>query len=291
MLGELKITSIESTDVLCAEADAATATVYAEGGIAPYNYVWSNGQTGQTATGLTSGTYTVTVTDYLNKSVTAEVVIEDAQPLVITMIEDQTVFVGYSSNCTTLNTTSISGGSGEYTYLWSTGETSETISVCPLENTTYTLEVKDVSGCSVSGEVNVKVVNISCGNGKNEKVQVCYIGKSLCIAKAAVASLLKNGAVLGSCDNKMAVINIEEIIASPNPTSGYSVVRVTSAFESNAILSVYDIGGNKVQGKKVTITEGTTDFQVNLGKEKPGIYIVKIEGINFESEPVKIIKY
>jgi hypothetical protein len=40
---------------------SVTATV--EGGTAPYTYNWSNGQTGQTATGLTPGTYMVSVTD------------------------------------------------------------------------------------------------------------------------------------------------------------------------------------------------------------------------------------
>lgn len=42
----------------------ATATVTAEGGTAPYTYLWSNGQTTQTATGLIKGDeYTVVVTD------------------------------------------------------------------------------------------------------------------------------------------------------------------------------------------------------------------------------------
>ena len=39
------------------------ATAGVMGGIAPYTYLWSNGQTTMTATGLAGGTYTVTVTD------------------------------------------------------------------------------------------------------------------------------------------------------------------------------------------------------------------------------------
>jgi hypothetical protein len=40
-----------------------TATVNVVGGTEPYTYLWSNGQTTQTATGLAAGTYSVTVTD------------------------------------------------------------------------------------------------------------------------------------------------------------------------------------------------------------------------------------
>lgn len=39
------------------------ATATATGGVGPYTYLWSDGQTTQTARGLSAGTYTVTVTD------------------------------------------------------------------------------------------------------------------------------------------------------------------------------------------------------------------------------------
>ena len=52
--------SLSSTDAV---ANDGTATVDAIGGTNPYQYVWSNGQTAQTATGLTAGTYSVTVVD------------------------------------------------------------------------------------------------------------------------------------------------------------------------------------------------------------------------------------
>ena len=40
-----------------------TATAMAAGATPPYSYVWSNGQSGATISGLSAGTYTVTVTD------------------------------------------------------------------------------------------------------------------------------------------------------------------------------------------------------------------------------------
>src|SRR6185436_9602779 len=54
------------TDATCEGGDDGSATVTATGGQAPYTYLWSPvGGTGATASGLSSGVYTVTVTDYL----------------------------------------------------------------------------------------------------------------------------------------------------------------------------------------------------------------------------------
>ncbi len=52
------------------------ASVNVSGGAPPYTYQWSNGQTGQTATGLSPGTYTVAVTDANNCTVNGSVSIE-----------------------------------------------------------------------------------------------------------------------------------------------------------------------------------------------------------------------
>jgi hypothetical protein len=50
-----------------------TATVVPAGGNGAYAYLWSNGQTGSTATNLTAGTYQVTVTDSLGCTTTTSV--------------------------------------------------------------------------------------------------------------------------------------------------------------------------------------------------------------------------
>ena len=60
------------TDATCGASDG-TASVSASGGTSPYTYLWSNGQTSSTATGLAPGSYTVTVTDANNCTATATV--------------------------------------------------------------------------------------------------------------------------------------------------------------------------------------------------------------------------
>ncbi len=51
------------TNPVCYSYCDGTATASPIDGIAPYTYLWSNNQTGQTSTGLCSGNYQVTVTD------------------------------------------------------------------------------------------------------------------------------------------------------------------------------------------------------------------------------------
>jgi len=54
--------AVISQNEICNQANG-TATAHAMGGIGSYTYLWSNGQTDSIATGLTQGTYTVTVSD------------------------------------------------------------------------------------------------------------------------------------------------------------------------------------------------------------------------------------
>ncbi|MFH1319130.1 MAG: PKD domain-containing protein [Bacteroidota bacterium] len=54
---------ISSTDEQCPGSADGTATVVPSGGTSPYYYLWNNGQTTSTAVDLTSGNYSVIVTD------------------------------------------------------------------------------------------------------------------------------------------------------------------------------------------------------------------------------------
>ncbi|WP_374440384.1 SprB repeat-containing protein, partial [Epilithonimonas sp.] len=56
--------AVSQTNVACNGAATGAATVSASGGTGPYTYSWSpSGGTAATATGLSAGTYTVTITD------------------------------------------------------------------------------------------------------------------------------------------------------------------------------------------------------------------------------------
>ncbi|RMG78741.1 MAG: T9SS C-terminal target domain-containing protein [Bacteroidetes bacterium] len=79
-VGELTVSwglSMSKQDATCGGCSNGEATAFANGGITPYTYQWSNGQTTQTATGLAAGSYSVTVTDGYGCSATGSVSVNE----------------------------------------------------------------------------------------------------------------------------------------------------------------------------------------------------------------------
>jgi hypothetical protein len=58
--------TVNTTNPVCPDAPTGAASVDISGGTAPYTFQWSNGATGASAANLTTGSYTVVVTDQQN---------------------------------------------------------------------------------------------------------------------------------------------------------------------------------------------------------------------------------
>ena len=108
-----------STGANCSSG-TGTATASAGCGTIPYTYVWSNGQTSQTATGLTPGNYTVTVTDSTSATATTTVTVNNTTFNSNFSVTPVKCFGGNTGSATI----TISGGTMPYTYQWSNGQTS-----------------------------------------------------------------------------------------------------------------------------------------------------------------------
>ena len=143
--------SIDKTDVLCNGESNGTATVTVDGGTPPYQYNWSNGGSDTEITGLTIGTYSVTVSDSNGCSTTLETTIGQPNTLTaeITPIGSILCPGGTLSNISP----SISGGTQPYAYLWNNGETTERLS-SPGAGT-YSLTVTDANDCTTSATITV----------------------------------------------------------------------------------------------------------------------------------------
>ena len=137
------IATTTSTDTNCGATDG-TASVSASGGTPGYTYAWSNGQTNQNITDLAAGTYTVTVTDAIGCTTTSSVTIQDsATPINISSTPNNTTTVGGNDGAINIVVT---GGSGNFTYAWSNGATTQNIS--GLTAGCYTVTVTDGNGCT-----------------------------------------------------------------------------------------------------------------------------------------------
>ena len=136
-----------STSTSCGTNNSGTATVVASGGTAPYTYLWNNGGTTASISGLAAGSYTVTVTDANFCTATATTAVGGSGSLTVSA-------TGVQSACGTNNgsaTATVTGGVAPFTYAWSNGGNTATIS--NLGVGTYTVTVTDKNGCSGSTSV------------------------------------------------------------------------------------------------------------------------------------------
>lgn len=137
--------SLVEVDAQCNGSDDGAITATPFGGIAPYTYDWSNGQTGQTITGLAPGPYRVTLTDNRGCMATATTLI--GEPAVITgsIFGDATVCPGVVDAFIRIVP---SGGTPPYSYNWEPGNFGGQ-GVGPLGPGTYSLTVTDANECTL----------------------------------------------------------------------------------------------------------------------------------------------
>lgn len=136
-----------ATDASCFGGNNGTATVSPSGGNPPYTYSWSpSGGTNATATGLTPGTYTCTITDANGCTTTQTVAVSQPSQLTATASGVNISCFGATNGSASVNA---SGGTGTYTYSWSpSGGTAATAS--GLAAGTYVCTITDANGCTTT---------------------------------------------------------------------------------------------------------------------------------------------
>src|SRR5690554_1396712 len=142
--GGLTLSIIDSENVSCFGLSDGSATVGVTGGTPTYSYSWSSGGTNSpSATGLSAGVHTITVTDSQNCSEEISVVISEPSTIVL----DATVV---DSDCGMDNGSIIveaTGGAGNYLYSWSPS-VSNSHQATNIGVGSYEVTVTDGNGCS-----------------------------------------------------------------------------------------------------------------------------------------------
>ena len=162
--------TIGATNVTCNGASTGSASAMVTGSSGTVTYAWSNGATTATISNLTAGTYSVTVT---NGGCTASNSVTITQPTAIAIAISFTNPTCGSNNGSL--TATASGGTPQYSYKWSNGSTTPSIS--GLTSGTYTVTVTDSNGCTKmtsqaisapnSPVVTITSTNVSCNGGSN----------------------------------------------------------------------------------------------------------------------------
>ena len=285
----LNVTGVVVANTTCNGGNGSIDVSVAPAGT--YTYVWSNGAMTQDLTNLPPGPYTVTVTAGVTCTGTATFTVGDNPNLPNINAAATGTTCDFSNGAIDVNA---SGGVSPYTYLWSSGQTTDDLSNIPAGS--YTLTVTGANGCTKSVTLNVNntnppigvtgtvIANTTC-NGGNGSIDV-----SVNPANGMYTYTWSNGAMTqdvtnltpgsytvtvsagGSCTNS-ATFNVGDNPNLPNATS--AVVNTTCDF-SNGSINLTASGGVAPYTFMWAGGETTED----LANVPAGSYSVTVTGAN-----------
>lgn len=303
----LQVTLAAQTTPSCFGDSNGTATVNANGGTAPYTYIWTSGSTTNTEVGLAAGTYTVQVTDSLGC----------IQSLTVTLTQpNQLLVTGTAVNPATCNGNSgsiditVTDGTPGYTYVWSNAAITEDVS--GLIAGTYSCIVNDTNGCAdtisfVLVDPNPPVVNMSTlpasicesdnsitlsgtpaggtfsgpgvtGNtfdpstlNGNVTITYTYVDNSTQCQGSATQSI-----VVDACTGVDEAIGTSAISIYPNPSTGVVMIAFGEKMNDVATIEVFNSVGQQVKSATTTATL----FELDLTGYASGVYHVRVTNGN-----------
>ncbi|WP_053978390.1 LamG-like jellyroll fold domain-containing protein [Mangrovimonas xylaniphaga] len=213
-----------------------SATATPSGGTAPYSYLWNTGATTQTISGLPAGTYTVTVTDS-SGCTSSPTSITNAAPTELTVSASWTNTTGTGNSNGTASAKPF-GGDAPYTYLWSNGETTSSIS--GLSSGTYTVTITDESGCNSSATVYI-----------GDPLSASMTTSSECVDIDDLETLTIVPNISGGIAPFILTWNFgTDSQTSPGVYSGAQTVKYATAGDKVITLSVTDASGQRTTIKQ-----------------------------------------
>jgi len=310
------IANISSTDATCGASDG-TATVAPTNGFPPYTYQWdaaAGNQITQTATGLSSGTYNVTINDDQGCSGVITVSVVDAGAGTVSASVDQDVncFGGNDGQATS----SINGGTPPYTYSWDNGDTTAT-TTSGLTAGDYTIQITDSMGCisfqtitidqPLSLTANIVIIDVSCPTCTDGSVDITVTGgtpgyvyiwdfgattEDISNVQAAtyfVTVTDANGcdttfiAIVGAPIGLVELSDENAISVYPNPNNGQFSIQFNGVMKDVYTIEVRNILGQTVYNEEVNIIGGSGVWiQMDLSNLNKGVYLLNV--INSTSE-------
>jgi len=123
----------------------------------PWTYLWSTGATTQDVTGLTHGTYTLSVTVGVTCTTVFEFTVPDNAGGLIANIPPPGFAVSTCEREDGATGVIAVGGQGPYSYIWSNGVT--TSGNQNIFADTYTVTITDANGCTATNSVTVGNIN------------------------------------------------------------------------------------------------------------------------------------
>jgi gliding motility-associated-like protein len=292
-----------STNVSCFGGSNGNATVSVSGGTSPYTYSWNTTpiQTSVTATGLTAGTYNVTVTDANGCVDSSSVIITEPPGMSATITAQTDVFC--SGNSTGSATVSINGGTAPYGYSWNTIPIQTAATATNLAMGTYTATITDANGCTTTTQATItepngivisiaSQTNVDCYGNNTGAVSVLASGGTGILSYSwdttpVQTSLNAIGLIAGTYHLTVTDANNCTKVQTVNITQPDDI-NITTDLEKD--ITCFNDANGEI---KITITGGTLNYNYTWKKDgipyattedlsnlSPGIYMVTVSDAN-----------
>lgn len=275
------------------------------GGMTPYTYSWSTGQTTSSLTNVCNGSYSVSVLDGLGNSASLSYYLSPQDSLAFSITTtDASCYL--NDGTATANVTS---GTPSYLYTWETGGVNSTET--NLSPGTYTIEVDDSFGCvrinsfTIGGNPinsNISATPATCGTCADGTVSSSPTGgtgpyafywdpigcvDSTCtgllpgtytVFITDVNSCSISDTIVVSAPTAVRQLSSENILVYPNPSSGHVTLKVSGEL---GLVTIYNSLGEIVFQQKTK----EHALQIDLSRHDAGIYIAQVHG-----EHIRIMK-
>ena len=169
--------NVTTTPFFCA-TDAGSAKAKLTGGVGPYTYSWSSGQTTSSISGLSAGTYSVTVLDHYGCSVTSSSAVASSADSVFASASSTSIEKGDSTNLKAMVNDTLSSS----TFSWApsasvTNPNSKSTYAHPTVTTTYTVSMTNACG-TVTDTVTIFIGCTIAANVSTTDQYQCVAGKA-----------------------------------------------------------------------------------------------------------------
>jgi len=298
--GDASATSVNAT---CGVSDGSATATTTGGGT---TYLWddASAQTTATAQGLAAGVYNVTITDDIGCEVTTSVAVNNNGGASATV---QAIPNSCSDGATGVVNLIISGGSNPYTYNWSNGASTE--SITGLVTGDYTVSITDAAGCMTfetatitapdaiaasssitastgsDGAIYLSVTggtpnyNYSWDNGATtQDISGLAPGTYTVTITDGFGCSVSESYTVSTSTGLADIEGLTEVSVYPNPFSSATSVEFTLEDKANVTVDMISLIGELVYTEDHgTLGGGSHKVQVSGESLAPGIYFVKLQ--------------
>lgn len=280
--------ALSPSSISCHDGNDGSITANVTGS-GPYDYNWSSGSSSQTSNGLSTGNYSVMVTDDNGCTNQASLYMANPDDMNLSLIVDDPLCNGGNDGSIQANA---SAGNGGYSYVWNNGDADSNAN--DLVAGTYSVVVTDGNGCTKTASATIDNPAAIQLTVTSEPTSCPGTGDGSVLANASGGAggftyAWSNGLTVNEIDGLPAA-NYSVVVTDDNGCTANSTVTIESPQEIEAQLFDFDIAcGGSLGSANIDPIGGTGalviawssgDSGMAIDQLEPGSYSVTITDAN-----------